>query len=385
MDNLESVSNAGLNSLSGLSFQIKVFIYRLTMLTPGQQVEFETLDDVAVRSLPNADTVSDSCLKWSVNNNLAVEVFQVKQTNVTEKVGRQVLYNWLLAYNQRPEITKFILYIADDYKFSRAAFTNDPKIEYENIISSNQSANALVSRVKKIYTGNFEKFEKDYKLICGKYEIERLNNIDELIEKQLITTFHATGTDIYFDKRISELFTRVCARIMDYASNRRAYVCTQMEYMELCEEICNSISSTQYSPDYESFCQVFAQRDLTDKVKSSREYRQLCYCDLPSTEILEHLRWEQYYQNIRQHLLSDAKKDTISKTEKIAHRNHADVVYELKEDKKDSPRRRLTQTRRCPISTLHDEFSRWGAYIFLTADSVTNQISWKDEDEEVYE
>lgn len=386
MDNLESVSNAGLNSLSGFSYQIKVFIYRLTMLMPGQQVEFETLDDVAVRSLPNADMVSDSCLKWSVNNNLAVEVFQVKQTNVTANVGRQVLYNWLLAYNQRPEITKFILYIAGGYNFSEVAFTNDPKVEYKNIIGSDQSENALVSRVKKIYTGNFEKFEKDYKLICRKYKIEYLYNIDKLIEKQLITTFHATGTDIYFEKRIRELFTKVCARIMDYASSRSAYVCTQVEYMELCEEICNSISSTQYLPDYESFCQVFAQRDLTEKVKSSREYRQLCYCNLPSAEILEHLRWEQYYQNIRQHLLSDAKKDAISKTEKIAHQNHADVVYELKEDEKDSPRRRLTQTRCRPISTLHDEFSRWGTYIFLTADNVANQISWKDdEDEELYE
>lgn len=383
MDNLESVSNAGLNSLSGFSYQIKVFIYRLTMLTPGQQVEFETLDDVAVRSLPNADTVSDSCLKWSVNNNLAVEVFQVKQTNVTEKVGRQVLYNWLLAYNQRPEITKFILYIAGGYKFSAAAFTNDPKVEYENIISSNQSENALVSRVKKIYFGDFGKFEKDYKLICGKYKIECLNNIDELIEKQLVTTFHATGTDIYFDKRINELFTRICAKIMDCAGNRIAYVCTQVDYMKLCEEICANISSTQYSPDYEAFCQVFAPTDLTDTVRSSREYRQLCYCDLPSTEILEHLRWEQYYQNIRQHLLSDAKKGAILTTEKIAHQNHTDVVFELQDDKKDSPRRRLIQTRRCPISTLHDEFSTWGTYIYLTKENVTNQISWKDEEDEI--
>lgn len=59
MDDLESVSNADRNSLFDFSFQIEVFIYRLTMLTLGQQVEFETLDDVAVRSLPNTDTVSD--------------------------------------------------------------------------------------------------------------------------------------------------------------------------------------------------------------------------------------------------------------------------------------------------------------------------------------
>lgn len=383
MDNIESVNNAGLNSLSGFSYQIKVFIYRLTMLIPGQQVEFETLDDVAVRFLPTNDTISDSCLKWSIDNDSTIEVFQVKQTNVTEKVGRQILYNWLLAYNQRAEITTFTIYIAAGYMVNEVAFTNDPTVEYKNIINSNQSENALVSRVKKIYINNFEKFEKDYNLIREKHKIEYLNNIDELIKKQLITTFHATGTDIYFDARIEELFRRVCARIMDCAGNRIAYVCTQVEYMKLCEEICNNISSTQYSPDYEAFCQIFTPKDLTNTFKSSREYQQLCYCDLSSRDILEHLRWEQYYQNIRQHLISDAKKNVILKTEKIAYQNHTDVVLELQEDKKDSPRRRLIQTRRSPISTLHDEFSRWGTYIYLTKENVPNQISWKDEKNEI--
>ncbi len=91
MDNTDLINNAGLNSLSGFSYQIKVFIFRLTQIRQGQRVEFETLDDVAVKFLPNKDSVSDSCFKWSINKNFGIEVFQVKQTNVTEAVGRQVL------------------------------------------------------------------------------------------------------------------------------------------------------------------------------------------------------------------------------------------------------------------------------------------------------
>lgn len=388
INNAELINDAGLSSLSGFSYQIKVFIFRLTQMQQGQRVEFETLDDVAVRSLSNKESVSDSCFKWSVDENSSIEVFQVKQTNVTEAVGRQVLYNWLLAYNQRPEIAKFTLYLAQGYSSNTKAFTNGPEKEYQTVIESNKGATALVTRVKQIYKDNLTRFKQDYQTICSKFEVKKLDDVDKLIEEQLGIPFHATALDIgktYFEKRVYELFTRICARIMDCAGRRIPYVCVHAEYMQLCEEICKDISPTQYTPDYESFRQVFAQNDLTEEIIRSREYRQLNYCNLPSSDILEHLRWEQYYQSIRQHFLSDAQKEAISKTERIAHQNHKDVVYELQADGIDIPIRRLIKTRKCDISTLSDQFSKWGTYIYLTQDNLPNQISWKDEDEETNE
>ena len=79
---------------------------------------------------------------------------------------------------------------------------------------------------------------------------------------------------------------------------------------------------------------------------SSREYRQLNYCQLPNSEILEHLSWEQYYQSIRQLLLSDVKREAIANTERIAYQNHRDVVHELKHDGHDTPIRRLIKTKK---------------------------------------
>jgi hypothetical protein len=108
----------------------------------------------------------------------------------------------------------------------------------------------------------------------------------------------------------------------------------------------------------------------------------LGYCKLTDSDRIEHLRWEQYYQNIRQHYLTDAKKGQISKTEDVAYRNYADVVAILQEDDKDTPKRRLVNTKKQPISTLSDEYSRWGAYIFLTREESEQQISWKDEEGE---
>lgn len=50
---MELLNDSGLSSLSGFSYQIKVFILRLTQLQQGQRVEFETLDDVlAIEHLP---------------------------------------------------------------------------------------------------------------------------------------------------------------------------------------------------------------------------------------------------------------------------------------------------------------------------------------------
>lgn len=384
VENVVSVNDAGLNSLSGFSYQIKVFMLQLARLKKDQRVEFETLDDVTVSYIPSKDSVSDSCIKWNIDDNLLIEVFQVKQTNVTDAVGRQVLYNWLLAYNQRPEISKFVLYVAQGYSFNTKVFKNDAETEYQTIVESDKDSRALIAQVKLIYKDDPEKFKKDYQTICNKFEANSLVDIDNLIAEQLAVPFHATAPDIgetYFEKRVEELFTRVCARIMDCAGRRIPYVCVHAEYMQLCEEICKAISPAQYTPDYESFKQVFAQSDLTEEIMRSREYIQLKYCKLSTQEILEHLRWEQYYQSIRQHLLSDAKKEVISKTESIAFQNHKDVVYELQEGGSDTPRLRLIKTRRCDISTLSDEFSKWGTYIFLTQDNLPNQISWKDEDE----
>lgn len=212
-----------------------------------------------------------------------------------------------------------------------------------------------------------------------------INNIDRSISNQLVAPFHATAAGIgstYFEKRIYELVTKICARIIDSAGRRIPYICGHAEYMQLCEEICRNISPSQYTPDYESFRQAFVQSDLTEEMLQSRECRQLRYCNLTTTEISDHLSYEQYYENIRQHYLRDAQKEKILSTERIANQNHKDVVLELQADGRDKPSLRLVKTKRAGISTMPNEFSRWGAYIFLTKDKLPNQISWKDENGE---
>lgn len=387
MDIIESPNDAGLNSLSGFSYQIKVFILKMTQLKGNQQVEFETLDDVTTRSLSADNTVTDFCIKrYVAAESSGIEVFQVKQTDVTKSVARKVLYNWLLAYNENSDITSFHLYVDDQYSVGINLFcSNNAKQEYDIVIESNKREQALITRVKRLYNGKFEEFKNAYQTICNNAHIDSINNIDRSISNQLVAPFHATAAGIgstYFEKRIYELVTKICARIIDSAGRRIPYICGHAEYMQLCEEICRNISPSQYTPDYESFRQAFVQSDLTEEMLQSRECRQLRYCNLTTTEISDHLSYEQYYENIRQHYLRDAQKEKILSTERIANQNHKDVVLELQADERDKPSLRLVKTKRAGISTMPNEFSRWGAYIFLTKDKLPNQISWKDENGE---
>ena len=258
MDIIESPNDAGLNSLSGFSYQIKVFILKMTQLKENQQVEFETLDDVTTRSLSADNKVTDFCIKrYVAAESSGIEVFQVKQTDVTKSVARKVLYNWLLAYNENSDITSFHLYVDDQYSVGINLFcSNNAKQEYDIVIESNKSEQALITRVKRLYNGKFEEFKNAYQTICNNAHIDSINSIDRSISNQLVAPFHATAAGIgstYFEKRIYELVTKICARIIDSAGRRIPYICGHAEYMQLCEEICRNISPSQYTPDYESY------------------------------------------------------------------------------------------------------------------------------------
>ena len=385
MDDMVSASSAGLNSLSGFSFQIKVFILMMTQLKERQRVEFETLDDVVVKNLSLNEKADDSCIKTHTVDGGKIVAFQVKQTRVTDAIARKILYNWLIALNKNRSIQGFELILDKEYTCNSRVFSNAAENEYRIISESNRSDSALITLVKLTYNDRIEKFTKDFNYICSHVAIKNLDDINGQIAKNLCVPFHSAMTDSvkpHFGLRIRELCQRVCGRIMESAEKRMPFICEYGEYMQLCEEICRDISEEQYRPDYDSFKLVWVSDRIEDEVKETREYRQLSYCKIRHTSLVEHLRWEQYYQNIRQHYLTDAKKEQINKTEDIAYRNFDDVLSELQVDKQDTPTKRLVKTKDKPISTLTDEYSRWGAYVFLTRDDAEQQISWKDEEGE---
>lgn len=385
MGNANQSYDPGIVSLSGFAYQIKVFILLFASLQKGEQIEFETLDDIAIQSIAQNDANNDLCLKTKTDNENTITVFQVKQTNVSAAKSRNVLYNWLLALNKNRNVSKFTLYIDNSYTASDTAFISGYAKEYAAIIGSDKEPAALVTKVKSIYVDNEEQFKKDYDFVVGNYSIKPIQNIDSELINALSTALHFDANSIgpvYAKQRLEELFTRVCARIMTSVSQREPFYSSREEIMQICDEICRNICPNKYAPDYSSFERLHAFSTISAELQASRAYKQLQYCNLGTPDTMRHLLWQQYYKNIRHHYLSDAQQSTVDAIEGVASENHKDVVRELQEEGIDTPRRRLTKTKRQTISALNDEYSRWGAYVFLTNDTGEKQISWKDDENE---
>lgn len=134
MSNENQSYDPGIVSLSGFAYQIKVFIYLFASLQKGEQIEFETLDDIAIQKFAQSDEHNDLCVKAKKDAENTITVFQVKQTNVSAAKSRNILYNWLLALNKNRSVSKFTLYIDNSYTSSDAAFTNGYAKEYATII-----------------------------------------------------------------------------------------------------------------------------------------------------------------------------------------------------------------------------------------------------------
>lgn len=371
----------GIVSLSGFAYQIKIFLLLFSSLPSGMQIEFETLDDIAIQDIVHSDAQIDSCLKATTDSSSNAIVYQVKQTAVSAAKSRNILYNWLLALNTNRNISEFVLYVEKGYSISTAAFSSGHAKEYSTIKSSNQAPTALISQVKKIYRDE-NRFQHDYEFIVSHYKIVEVESIDGAVAESLKTPLHLDAPTIgpvYAQQRVDELFTRVCARIMTSIGQRAPFISNREEFMQICDDICRDISPAHYAPDYSSFAKLHGFSTITPELQSSRAYQQLLHCKLDTPNIIHHLLWEQYYRNIRQHYLTDAQQNKIECIEDTAYENHVNVVLELQEDGNDTPRKRLLKTKQQPISELVNAHSRWGAYVFLTNDSVPNQISWKDD------
>ncbi len=181
MDIIESPNDAGLNSLSGFSYQIKVFILKMTQLKENQQVEFETLDDVATRSLSADNTVTDFCIKrYVAAESSGIEVFQVKQTDVTKSVARKVLYNWLLAYNENSDITSFHLYV--DCQQLKLKSLKDGK-RYKTDVADTERLLRIIQSIPSPKAGPFKRWLAE----VGRERIEETIDPELTIDRALET------------------------------------------------------------------------------------------------------------------------------------------------------------------------------------------------------
>lgn len=88
--------NGGIYSLAGFAYQIKVFVLNVLELKNGYTLEYETIDDVALKMAADKldEHEDDLCSIFTATSRRAI---QVKKTQVTNSIAKKVVKNWILA------------------------------------------------------------------------------------------------------------------------------------------------------------------------------------------------------------------------------------------------------------------------------------------------
>ena len=94
--------------MAGFAYQIKVFFLQILDLEKGAILEYETIDDIALRmTAEQIDEHEDDLL--SVLTTTSSKAIQVKKTKVTKYAAKRVVKNWILAEESNEHIKEFVL------------------------------------------------------------------------------------------------------------------------------------------------------------------------------------------------------------------------------------------------------------------------------------
>ena len=165
--------NGGIYSLAGFAYQMKVFILQILQLQRGNVLEYETIDDVALKmTADNIDKHEDQLC--SVLTTTSRKAIQVKRTNVTNSVAKKVLKNWILADKSNNDIEQFVL--VTDRDISTDIFDNlDADAIYTEVIST-KSKKSIDAKVKLIGYSE-ENLKLKIQDIISKANIQKLSLI----------------------------------------------------------------------------------------------------------------------------------------------------------------------------------------------------------------
>lgn len=372
---------SGINSLSGFSFQIKVFVYYMLELKEGMQIEFETIEDVNIKKI-KADNIDENSENFrsillTKDTNQAI---QVKRTTITNDVAMKILLNWILLEASNNNVEKYILLTESVYNNKDNIFYNTVEEVYQTIKKSNKKKNATISKVKELYKNNYEGFKKIYNAINEKYKFLSLDDIDKQIDNKCTIHFKKAANFIVYNQRLKELLQHITVEIMEAVNKKTSYTINYSGFIKLTEDISSRLTEKVTAPNYSDFKKL-NQIDLSDsKISKLREYKQLLACQLSDNLVKQHLTYKNYYENILLKYMETTKISKIEEIEETTFENFENVVFRLKKDGCDLPYNRLEETKKMPNSHAENEQIRYGCGIYLTREDIADrQISWEDE------
>lgn len=282
---------SGINSLGGFSYQIRVFVSYMLSMDENMQAEFETIDDVTVKKI-TPETIDDNEDKFRNMISLpkGTKAIQVKRTSIDASTAQQILLNWILLEDSDENITEYILFTDRSYNNADIVFDVSADDLYSKVLKTERTQKATISKVKKRYKTDKERFINIYNTIKSKYVFKETNSIDDEIDEKCKVLFKKAGVNaITYYRRIEELLRHITFEVMKKINEKESYVISYNEMIASAEDICSRFTDQFMYPIYSEFKKM-NKIDFSDlQIAKSREYKQLLACKMPQKIIEIHL------------------------------------------------------------------------------------------------
>lgn len=198
--------NGGIYSLAGFAYQIKVFILQVLELKIGYTLEYETIDDVALKmTAEKMDEHEDELC--SILTATSRKAIQVKKTQVTKHIAKKVVKNWILADKNNDGIEQFVL--VTDREVVTDVFDDldvDKIFEEVNVATGNKSIDAKVKLIG--YTE--AELKQKVRDVVSKASVREYENIDAEIEDKFKDFFIRYGvSEATYYIRIKEFLQQI--------------------------------------------------------------------------------------------------------------------------------------------------------------------------------
>lgn len=371
--------NGGIYSLAGFAYQIKVFILQVLELKLGYTLEYETIDDVALKmTADKMDEHEDELC--SILTATSRKAIQVKKTQVTNTIAKKVVKNWILADENNEDIEQFVL--VTDREVAMDVFVDldvDEILEEVTAATGNKSIDAKV----KLLGYTEAELKQKVRDIVSRASIQKYENIDTEIENKFKDFFIRFGvSEATYYIRIKEFLQQITVEILDAIGNGQPYLLTYESMSQIKNRIVTNYTDEKWEPSFSQFRRL-KKVNLEDlAVIKSREYQQLQTCEsLKEEDIYRHLQWGEYYVNSKRGYYERGMAGLVDDLENTAYDNFCDAKMELRNKLEDTPDNRLIETKAKSNSKAVDEQIRYGVCINLTSEDTDEsiQISWKDD------
>lgn len=371
---------SGIYSLGGFAYQIRVFIALIPMIKKGESLSFEVIDDVSACLKPED---LDECDDDIITNCGCIKAIQVKKTDVTIDVAKKILKNWIKICIDHPNVDKYVLYTdrlnVDNNIFSRISLSQ--LFAEVNAASSTRSLDGKLKALNLLS----EEFNNIAQKVLNNIEIKIFKASDDEIKEEYEEFFMKPAvTEFTYVKRIEQFMSAISIEILDEIVQGNQYILDWEHILKLKNKEIIDITDEHMNLSYANYKRLHTVNLDDLAISHSRQYRQLCECNLNKQHIERNLYYDYYYKECKMGYFQLGKKSIVDDIEVTAYENFCDTKDSLQQSGEDTPYNRLIGTKNKPNSRTTNEQIKYGVCIDLTREETPDhiKISWKDEDDE---